>query len=421
MGKNIKFKLICINCNKNIDPKSGAVTCPDCGPFDGTLDVVYEYETAKLKIMSKINIDGISVFDQFLPILPFNNILSLPPTPVGNTPLFNSPNLSRYLGFGNLLVKDDTRNPSASLKDRASAVTIAMARESDYAVIAAASTGNAASSLVTLATSTDLKTVIFVPKTIPKPKLTQLLIHNAEVFCLDCNYDKAFDLCGEACEKFGWYNRNTAVNPFTGEGKKTAALEIARESDKMPDAVVCPVGDGCILGGLYKGFYDIHKLGLIDRIPRLFGVQAEGASPVVKAFQQNSKISSLPEVNTIADSISVGRPRDGAKALRAVNKSNGAMIAVTDNEILSAQKVLASEAGVFVEPAAAASCAGLIKLKNENYLNSGESIVLLLTGHGLKDIDTAMKNINSEIEILKPDLNVISERVEQMEKRKSGE
>ena len=408
----MNFKLACVSCGKEFASDSQAMTCLECGAFKGTLDVVYSYETLKAHYRDGLPQPGKqSVFESFLPILPFADLASLPPIPVGNTPMFKSPNLSAELKLSNLWLKDDGRNPSASLKDRASAVAIAMAKESKASIIAAASTGNAASSLATLAASTSMKTILFVPKTIPKPKLAQLLIHGAEIICLDCSYDEAFDLCQKACDKFGWYNRNTAVNPYTGEGKKTAALEIACVLQKAPDAVICPVGDGCIISGLYKGFTDLKNLGLISQIPRLYGVQALGAAPLVKAYETNSEIKPLTNICTIADSISVGYPRDGVKALRAIRNSGGAMVAVSDDEILKAQKLLASKAGVFAEPAASAAIAGLLKLQVMKSITTDETIVTLLTGHGLKDIASVMNNTKMEVEILKPDMDSISARI----------
>jgi threonine synthase len=236
------------------------------------------------------------------------------------------------------------------------------------------------------------------------------------VICLDCDYDTAFDLCQEACRKFGWYNRNTAVNPFTGEGKKTAALEIACSLSKTPDAVICPVGDGCIISGLYKGFIDLKKLRLIDDPPRLYGVQAEGAAPVVTAFNNNADIERLNHAATLADSISVGYPRDGVKALRAVRNTHGGMISVSDDAILEAQRYAASKGGIFVEPAAAAAIAGLFKLKDDKIISNADTIVVLLTGHGLKDVDTVMRNVQTDIEIIKPDLDSVTERISHQDK-----
>jgi threonine synthase len=415
MGTDVKYALKCISCGKEYPADPKAMTCPSCGPFFGTLDVVYPLDNYKKLYSPLAGMEReVSVFELFAEIFPFLNPGDLPGLPVGQTPLIHSPNLIALTGIELLWLKDDGRNPSASFKDRATVVAIAMAREANAPVIAAASTGNAASSLATLAASVSLKAVVFVPKNAPRPKLAQIMIHGAEVVCLDCDYDHAFDLCQQVCQKFAWYNRNTAVNPFTGEGKKSAALEIARDLGHAPQAVVCSVGDGCIISGLYKGFLDLLGLGLIDKLPRLYGVQAKGANPLVRAFESNSPIAPLAECNTIADSISVGYPRDGVKALRAVKNSSGAMISVGDDEILAAQKTLANKAGVFSEPAAAASFAGLLKLIDYGNIKIDEEVVVLLTGHGLKDIDTASKNIESKIEIIAPTIEAVTEKVKEL-------
>ena len=411
----MKYKLKCVSCDKEYPANPQALTCPDCGPFKGTLDVVYPLAELKGSFPTLLSFErDTPVFEQFLEIFPFKYTIDLPPLYVGQTPLFKTANLSKLTGIHELWLKDDGRNPSASFKDRASAVAIAMAREANASVIAAASTGNAASSLATLAASVSMKTVVFVPKNAPRPKLTQIMIHGAHVLCLDCDYDRAFELCQEACQKFGWYNRNTAVNPFTGEGKKSAALEIARDLGHAPQALICPVGDGCIISGLYKGFTDLMGLGLIENIPRLYGVQAKGANPLVRAFESNGEIVPLAECHTIADSISVGYPRDGVKALRAVHHSGGAMIAVSDEEIMVAQKILASKAGVFAEPAASAAHAGLLKLLDYGKVGKDEEIVVLLTGHGLKDIDTAAKNVAANIEVIAPNIDAVSKNIEKI-------
>lgn len=411
----MKYILKCVTCSQEYRSDPIILTCSRCGPFKGTLDVIYPLDEIKGVFPNKLaSLGNRPVFEAFLPILPIANLTNLPPLLVGDTPMFQSPGLSRLTGLTNLWLKDDGRNPSASFKDRASAIALAMAKEAGASIIAAASTGNAASSLATLAASVALKAVLFVPRTIPKPKLVQLLIHEAKVLKLDCDYDRAFDLCQLACKKFGWYNRNTAVNPFTGEGKKTAALEIARDLGQAPDVVICPVGDGCIISGLYKGFSDLEKLGLIDHMPRLYGIQAEGANPLVRAFDNNSEIKPIQIINTIADSISVGYPRDGVKALRAVRNTDGAMISVSDDEILQAQKPLAAKGGVFAEPAASASLAGLLKLGDMKSINSKEKVVLLITGHGLKDIDTALKNIRIDTKIVKPDINSVENEINQL-------
>lgn len=415
LGENLKYKLKCVSCSRQFSFDSKIFTCPKCGPFHGTLDVIYPLDELRKKLPSLKKINHFqSVFESFIDIFPYKKWESLPPLKIGQTPLVKSENVIELTGMKGLWFKDDGRNPSASFKDRASAVAIAMARESNAKAIAAASTGNAASSLATLAASVLMKAFVFVPKNAPRPKMIQILIHGAHVLKLDCDYDKAFDLCQEACQKFGWYNRNTAVNPYTGEGKKSAALEIVLEMGDAPDAVICPVGDGCIISGLFKGFEDLLGLGLINRLPRLYGIQAEGANPIVRAFKSGKEIVPLKSAATVADSISVGYPRDGIKALRAVKNSKGAMIAVSDEDILTAQKTLAAKGGIFAEPAASASFAGLLKLQTKGMVKKSEIVVVLLTGHGLKDIETAAKNISAKIETIAADMGAVEKAIAKM-------
>lgn len=421
----MKYRLRCVTCGREVEAgpralRMGALTCSECGALKGTLDVLYPLQELRERYSRDVTLlRGKPVFEAFFSIFPFAGLESLPPIRVGDTPLLPSPNLSSLIGVPRLWIKDDGRNPSASLKDRASAVALAMAREAGANVIAAASTGNAASSLATLAASVAAKAVVFVPSNAPLPKLTQILIHGARVVRLNSNYDTAFDLCQAACETFGWYNRNTAVNPFTGEGKKSVALEIVRDLGEIPDAVICPVGDGCIIGGVHKAFVDLRGLGLTTRLPRLYGVQAEGASPLVKAFETNSELEPLKDVSTVADSISVGTPRDGTKALRAVRDSGGAMVAVSDEEILDAQKKMATLGGMFAEPAASAPLAGLGRLIERNLVGRRESVVLLMTGHGLKDTQTALRNVTIEEELVEPDIDSVARKLGDLARSRS--
>jgi threonine synthase len=415
LGENLKYKLRCIKCEQEYLEDSGVFTCPKCGPFQGTLDVIYPLEDLKSKYKALQLIHRCKpVYESFEDIFPFQDRKNLPPIPVGQTPQFRSSRLARPSGMKELWIKDDGRNPSASFKDRASAVVVAMALEAKANIIAAASTGNAASSLATLAASTPLETVVFVPRNAPQPKMVQIAIHGAHIIKLDCDYDHAFDLCQEACAKFGWYNRNTAVNPYTGEGKKSAALEIARDLGRVPDSVICPVGDGCIIGGLYKGFSDLLGLGLIDKMPKLYGIQAKGASPLVSAFMMDGEPIILSATETIADSISVGYPRDSSKALRAVRMTNGAMIALTEDEILSGQRILAVKGGIFAEPAAAASYAGLLKLVESGQIDRDETTVVLITGHGLKDTQAAASNTSVNIELTNPDIESVEWKIKKL-------
>jgi len=311
----------------------------------------------------------------------------IPPPQVGWTPLYQAKRLGEKLGLSNLYLKDEGRNPTASLKDRASAIGVVKAQELGKKVITCASTGNAASSLAGLAASVGMRNVIFVPESAPKAKVAQLLIFGAQVIMIKGTYDQAFDLCLEASDEFGWYSRNTAYNPYLSEGKKTAGLEVCEQLGwQAPDRVFVSVGDGCIIGGLHKGFKDLLALGFIERLPKLVGVQAEGAAPLVRAWETGKFEPIVP--NTLADSISVGVPRDRVKALRAVRESGGKYVAVSDEEILEAMRQLGTEA-VFAEPAGAAGFAGLVKLADE--IDPQELIVVLVTGNGLKDVESAIK------------------------------
>jgi threonine synthase len=277
-------------------------------------------------------------------------------------------------------------------------VGVARAIEEGRSVITAASTGNAASSVSLFAACADMRAVIFVPQTAPEAKVAQLLIFGAEVLCVRGTYDQAFDLCLQTALERGWYCRNTAVNPYLGEGKKTAALEICEQLGfDPPDRVFVSVGDGCIIGGLWKGFLDFKRLGLIDRLPRLYGIQAAGSAPLVQAFEKGEKTATpLDEAATCADSICVGQPRDHIKALRAVYESKGAMLAVEDEEIRAAMRRLAREAGVFAEPAGATGFAGLCRLALKGEIGEQERVVVLVTGNGLKDVQTAISAVDRQ-------------------------
>ena len=297
----------------------------------------------------------------------------------------------------NLSLKDDTQNPTASLKDRATAIALARSIENKAEVITCASTGNSASSLSGLGATIGAKIKIFVPENAPKAKVAQMLLYGAEVFKIKGSYDDAFNLSVKATEKFGWYNRNSGFNPYLSEGKKSVAFEICEQLMwHPPDAIVVPVGDGCIIGGVHKGLKDLTAIGVISKMPRLIAVQADGANSIVKAFESGNETGTAPGI-TIADGIAVSKPRDGVKALRAVKETNGYAISVSDEEILEAVRTLTNTAGVFVEPSAAATLAGLNKLLSNSVLSKDDRVVLLLTGHGLKAAEAAIGVLKATI------------------------
>ena len=330
----------------------------------------------------------------FLPLL---DRPRLPHLPIGDTPLVEAPRLRRELGMDRLWLKDDTRNPSGSTKDRASQLVVAKALEYDVDTVATASTGNAATSLAAVAAAAGLRAVVLVPATAPAAKLVQMQSYGATVLPIDGSYDNAFELSLAACARFGWYNRNTAFNPFTIEGKKTAALEIGAALDPdSPDAVIVSAGDGVITAGLAKGFADLERAGLIERRPRLVVVQPEGSAAIATALRTGADdITPVPGAASVADSLTVETPRNGLGCLREVRASGGAGVIVSDDAILAAIPRLASLTGVFAEPAAAAAVAGLESALAEGLVGRDERVVLMITGTGLKDVQAARRALQS--------------------------
>lgn len=338
---------------------------------------------------------------------------SRPPLAVGGTPLLEVERLRRHLGTPALWIKDDTRNPSGSTKDRASALVVAKAIEYRRDTVAAASTGNAATALAAIAAASGIRAVLFVPASVPETKLVQMLAYGADVLPIDGTYDQAFELCVQACQRFGWYNRNTALNPFTIEGKKTAALEIAAAiTPECPDVVVVPVGDGVIIAGIAKGFSDLRRAGLISHIPRLIAVQPEGSAAIVTALVAgDDDIQAVLEAESVADSLVVQAPRNARLCLRQIRASNGGAVAVADEAIIAAIAELAEMTGVFAEPAAAASLAGLHAAIETGLVDTTERIVLLVTGTGLKDVPAAAQSVIRPAPV-KPTIEAISARVQ---------
>lgn len=405
--------LACVTCRRTFRPDEGTMTCPSCGPLLGTLDVRYDCAgLARDVTPADIFARPERTHWRYHELLPVPAPELIVDFPVGMTPLVRA-----RLGPGEgteVFVKDDSRNPSGSLKDRASSVAVALAARGGKSLpIACASTGNAASSLAALCARAGRPCLVFVPRTAPVEKLTQLLLYGARVFMVEGTYDDAFDLCAKVCARFGFYNRNTAVNPYLGEGKKTAALEIWEQlGGRAPDAVIVPVGDGCIVSGVHKGFADLREAGWIEKVPRLVGAQAEGSSAIARAWEAGAASCGPYEARTIADSISVSVPRDQVKALRAVRATGGAFVRVTDEEILAALAALASGTGIFVEPAAAASVAAFLKASAAGDLDGARTIVLLVTGYGLKDVASARKAVAREPVAVRPDVDAVARIIE---------
>jgi threonine synthase len=385
--------LECLVCGRTFEPKEVDYVCPDHGD-DGVLDVVYDYEEAG-RDADRDSL-GLSWMWDYRALLPVAPEATLPPLRVGGTPLYEAPSLARRVGIREVWVKDEGVQPTGSLKDRASAMAVVKADELGAEVITTASTGNAAAALAGLGASVGRETVIFVPATAPEAKVAQLLAFGAAVLLVDGTYNDAIEVCLRTGERFGWYNRTTGFNPYMSEGKKTVAYEVAHQLGwQVPDVIVVSVGDGCIVGSLWKGFHDLMQLGWVAHMPRIIGVQASGSNYLAEAWAKEEDVLSKPPIspNTVADSISAALPRDRIKAMRAVTESDGAFVTVGDEAILAAIPTLASTTGVFAEPAAAAAWAGVERAVEMSVIEPSERVVVLSTGSGLKDVPAAMRSV----------------------------
>lgn len=381
----------CTLCQKEYEADLDLYTCPGCGP-KGILDIIYDYQKIKKKVTAQ-SLAGNKNYSmwRYAPLMTVREEKLDRTLRVGWTPLYTANRLAGQLGLQALYIKDDGVNPTGSLKDRASAVAVVKALASGMDIIGCSSTGNAASSLAGNAARMGARTVIFVPERAPAGKLAQLLIYGAKVISVAGSYQQTFELSEQAIQRWGWYNRNAAINPHLLEGKKTVSMEMAEQLNwDVPDLVAVSVGDGCTIGGVYKGFYDLLQLGFIEKIPRILGVQAQGCCPFYTAWDESQPLKPAEE-NTLADSIAVGVPRNPVKALNAVQHSGGAWITVTDQEILAAMQMLGSAEGIFGEPAGVTGLAGLTKALAKGIVKEQEKAAIIVTGNGLKDINNALK------------------------------
>ncbi len=386
----------CVKCGKIYEPVPDLTNCT-CG---GILDIIYDYDYIKTQLTKeKLASRRDNSMWRYRELLPVEETTPAPPLRVGWSPLYEAGRLAEQLGIAHLYVKDDGVNPTASLKDRASSMAVAKATEAGAKVIACSSTGNAASSLAGNAAAAGMQTYIFVPSRAPKGKVAQLMTFGATVISVQGSYEETFELSKQAIEKWGWYNRNAAINPYLSEGKKTVGLEIMEQLDwKVPDYIAISVGDGCTIAGLWKGLKDLHAIGFIDRLPRLISAQAEGCCPLNRSIETGEPWHPMEE-NTLADSIAVGVPRNADKALMAIRESNGLVVNVSDEEIMAAQKLLGRTCGVFGEPAGVTGTAGLKKLCAQGKISPDATVVSVVTGNGLKDVANAIAACGEPISI----------------------
>ncbi|MEA3445206.1 MAG: threonine synthase [Bacteroidota bacterium] len=403
------FHYQCTNCGKEYNEGSVKYLCPNCIntnsdslPPKGVLKIIYDYEKLQSKISGFVDLRE----SGFIDLLPIASLDSLPNLRIGNTPLYKVENLEKEKLPFQLFLKDDSQNPTFSFKDRASALVSAYAKEKGWDTIVAASTGNAGSSLAGICAAQGQQAIVLVPENAPLAKLSQIIMYGAKIIPVRGNYDDAFELSIKATDEFGWYNRNTAFNPITVEGKKTVAFEFYEQLGySLPDRIFVPVGDGVIISGVYKGFEDLLKLKLIDKIPIIVAVQSDGSNNLIRNI--DNKNFGIRKGNTLADSISVDIPRNFYMAKYFIQEYKGEHVSVSDDEILRASLLLSKNTGLFAEPAAAAAFAGLLLYQQKRKLHAGSKNVVLLTGSGLKDLKSLdgilhkPKSIEPEIDELK--------------------
>lgn len=402
----------CSQCGCRFEPSQVTYTCQTCG---GNLDMHFSFEKQPAEVDQTAILESKEAsLWRYAPLLPVYDpgFQHTPLHQAGFTPVYQPETLRDKLGLETLFVKDESSNPSASFKDRASAIVVSRAIEANINTIITASTGNAGAAMACMAASVGKRAIIIAPRSAPPAKIAQLLTYNAEVILIKGSYDQAFDLSIAASNEFGWYNRNTGYNPYTVEGKKTAGLEIWEQvlRNLPPESalnIFIPVGDGNILCGIAKAFLDLLALGWINKLPRLIGVQAQGSAAIYNAFVHSSHQIEAVQADTMADSISVDMPRDGLRALKRVCESQGFFITVSDQQILEAIPQLGS-AGLFVEPAAASAYAGLVKALDNKLVDPATPTLVLATGSGLKDIQAAMRAVHPA-PIIEPRLDKLKE------------
>ena len=398
----MKHYLECINCGSRYGSEEAVYACSKCRDL---LDIRYDYgeilETFEEGVWPDRPLN-VWRYRELLPIRDYFRVVSLQE---GGTSLQDCKRLGKELKLNNVHVKNEGENPTGSFKDRGMTVGVSKALELESKVVACASTGNTSASLAAYAAKAGIKAIVFIPSgKIALGKLTQAIVHGAKIIQVKGSFDDALkNVLGFTASHKEVYLLNS-INPYRIEGQKTLAYEVYNQlGNRIPDTVILPVGNAGNISALWKGFIDLKNLGLTTELPRMIGIQAEGASPLTAAFKSGEReIRPMSHPETVATAIRIGSPVSWKKALKAVYDSKGLMEAVTDEEILEAQRKLARLEGLFIEPASAASIAGLKKLVELGSIDKGEEVVCVATGHGLKDPDIIVKNYNFQ----KSDLEV---------------
>jgi len=401
------FKLVCINCKSEFSLDEIIYHCKKCNDL---LEVQTDLEKAK-ELISKRTLASkpLSVwkYSDLIPVFDRNKIVTINE---GGTKLHKCSNLAEEFGIKKLYVKNEGENPTGSFKDRGMTVGVTKARELNAKEVACASTGNTAASLSAYAAKAGLRGIILIPHgAVAMGKLAQSIIYGAKVIAIKGNFDEALPLIIEASKSLGLYLLNS-INPFRIEGQKTAAFEICEQLDcHAPDRFIIPVGNAANISAYWKGFKEFHELDLVKNLPKMIGIQASGASPIVQAVKEGrDRIKPVDNPNTVATAIRIGKPASWKKALTAIKESKGNAESVSDEEILYAQRLLARKEGLFVEPASASSIAGLKKLIESGSIDKDEEIVCVATGHGLKDPDSALKFYQEPI-VIEPRFDMLKE------------
>lgn len=388
----MSYRLVCRACHKELF--EDCYRCPECG---GVLDCRFDL---KDKTYYSSVIKNAQTFWDYKPLLPLKgeNYITIGE---GSTALVDAERLATKLSVRKVLVKNEGQNPTGTFKDRCLSVGYSKAKEMKAPATVIGSAGNAGAAAAAYAAKSELPCFVMVPATTSMERVVQTLMYGANMIKINGNVSDCIEMLTKVCRARGWHNMTTAhpCNPFQAEGTKTIAYELARELDwRMPDWVIVPIGGGGILTGIYKGFCDMKALGLIDKMPRMAGVQEDGCSAVVNAFQIHAKPEEVKRVECpsgVAVAINDAYPLDGGTALAAIYDSSGYAEKVNAQEIADAQSLLGSTAGVFAEPASACSIAGLVKLLNKGVIGSEHTVVCIVTGSGLKDTSFAISHANS--------------------------
>jgi len=376
--------MVCVRCGRTFGRLKRALWCPGCG-MEGILDLQYDYDTiGKVLTPARFGQTAARTQWRYLPLLPVRGLTRVPPLEVGWTPLYDARDLAQTVGMDRIWLKDESKNPTGSIEDRATAVAVTCALEDNYAMLTCGSTGNAALSSAALTAAAGLRATLFVSREVSDGYVAQLLLFGPEVFVVEGSYEDAVQLSLRSAEEYGWFNRNRAVNPYLVEGVKTVAFEIAEQMHwAAPDCIVVPVAEGSTIAAVWKGYGEMKRLGWIHSLPKMIGVQAESAAALYAAWKEgHDPVAVRPQ--TIAESLAVGVPRDWRKAVGAVRESGGMLVTVSDREILQAMHILGERSGIMAEPGSAATLAGLASLLRSRQVPRTASAVLLIAAGGLR-------------------------------------